>query len=194
MRCLQWPYSIIYCDAASAAVRVFILIELSGAEQSCYDGRCQGSEFVFIQDVLPHLPSTNHVNAELYCTIRSPRRCYKSWYAHSDAVQSLIWPLHAQFKHTLAFRLSYNATIVKTVVSDATTRQSCRPSPSRHNGRNVNKPSVGTNIRIITQVVFVAQLRCLLYHMDTIGMWWEHLGLVSLPSRCWRLDRYWTIN
>ena len=50
IRRLHWPCSI-YGDMASANVTAFILA-LRRAVQSCCEGSCQGSEFVFIQDVL----------------------------------------------------------------------------------------------------------------------------------------------
>ena len=45
-RRLHWPCSI-YGDTASAEVRAFILLELHRAAQTCCEGSCQGSEFVF---------------------------------------------------------------------------------------------------------------------------------------------------
>jgi hypothetical protein len=67
-------------------VRAFILLALHGAVQSC----CQGSEFVFIQDVLP--PPT--INQSCWCgAIQCPLYCYNIREAHGDALQSSIWPL-----------------------------------------------------------------------------------------------------
>lgn len=59
---LQWPRSI-YGDTASAEGRAFTLLAFSGAVQSCCEGSCQGSEFVFIQDIPP--PPT--VNQSCQC-------------------------------------------------------------------------------------------------------------------------------
>jgi hypothetical protein len=90
---LKRQYSIYY-DAASAGLsyfrafilqgfhtsglshfRAFMLLAPSEAEQSYCERSCQGSVFVFIRDVPPpHLPSTNHVNAELYVALRIVRK------------------------------------------------------------------------------------------------------------------------
>jgi hypothetical protein len=61
-------------------------------QQSCCEWSCDGSVFVFIQDLPP--PPT--VNQSCQCwAIRSPLHCYNIWEAHSNAVQSTIWPLRA---------------------------------------------------------------------------------------------------
>jgi hypothetical protein len=49
--------------------------------------------FVFCRMYRPHLPSTNHVNAEL---CRALPHCYNIWEAHCDPV----WPLDASPSHS----------------------------------------------------------------------------------------------
>jgi hypothetical protein len=73
-------------------VRTFIVLALSGAEESYCEGSCQRSEFVFIQD----MPSPPTVNQSCQCgAIRSPSYYYKIGEAHNEVVRSFIWPLHA---------------------------------------------------------------------------------------------------
>lgn len=75
-----------------AKVRAFNLLALHGAEQSCCEGSCQGSELVFIQNPPPPPPPPT-VNQLCQCGgLHITLYNYKIWAAHSDAVCSSIWP------------------------------------------------------------------------------------------------------
>lgn len=81
---LKWPYSIYY-HAASTDFRTFILLALSGGRAQLLWRSCQGSEFVFMQDVPP--PSIVNQSCPCGATL--------IWEVHGDAVRSMFWPLHA---------------------------------------------------------------------------------------------------
>ena len=86
IRCQQWLYSI-HCHTVSVEDRPFI-------HHCTLKSRCEGSEFVLIQD----LPPTNHVNVELYgalCIVTEIGRHAASSYGALEALH-LRHTLHTE--------------------------------------------------------------------------------------------------